>query len=373
MNKKAVVAGHICLDITPTFPQQASKNLHDILSPGSLTNVGPADIHTGGAVANTGLAMKILGADVTLAGKIGNDAFGDMIESITGKYGASYGLIRSAGDFTSYSIVISVPGVDRIFLHDPGANDTFCAGDIPMDAVKEASLFHFGYPPIMKHIYENDGSELVSIMRMVQEAGAATSLDMCFVDPDSESGHVNWSRILSDVLPYVDIFVPSAEELMFMLERERFEQIRRDHPDEDLTSIMSIEEDIRPLGDKCLKMGAKIVLIKCGQPGLYYCTKDEISIAQISPKLELDSAKWSSKYGFEKSFVPEQVLSGTGAGDTSVAAFLTAMLRGYGIEDCVRYAAATGACCVTAYDALGGLKSFEKIDEMIADGWKKTE
>ena len=373
MNKKAVVAGHICLDITPTFPQQASKNLHDILSPGSLTNVGPADIHTGGAVANTGLAMKILGADVTLAGKIGNDAFGDMIESITGRYGASQGLIRSAGDATSYSIVISVPGVDRIFLHDPGANDTFCAGDLPMDAVKEASLFHFGYPPIMKRIYENNGSELVSIIRTVQEAGAATSLDMCSVDPDSESGHVNWSRILSDVLPYVDIFVPSVEELMFMLDRERFEQIRRDHPDEDLTRIMNIEEDIGPLGAKCLDLGAKIVLIKCGQPGMYYCTKDERSIAQISPRLELNPEKWASKSGFEKSFVPEKILSGTGAGDTSVAAFLTAMLAGSGIEECVRYAAATGACCVTAYDALGGLKSFEKIDEMIADGWKKNE
>ena len=35
-----------------------------------------ADIHTGGSVANTGTAMKLLGADVRLAGMVGDDDFG---------------------------------------------------------------------------------------------------------------------------------------------------------------------------------------------------------------------------------------------------------------------------------------------------------
>ena len=373
MNHKAVIAGHICIDITPSIPKQPSGRIQDILSPGRLINVHEADIHTGGAVANTGLAMKILGANVTLAGKIGDDAFGDMILSITDRYGASGGLIRSKGDSTSYSVVLAIPGIDRIFLHNPGANDTFSADDLPMEAINEAALFHFGYPPLMKRVYENDGEELVKIMSRVRAAGAATSLDLAAVDPDTEAGRADWKLILSKALPYVDIFVPSVEELLYMLDRAKYDRIRREHPDSDMTAVLRLHEDIEPLGQMCLDMGAKIVLIKCGAPGMYYCTSDARTLGDISGRLSLDPVAWADKRGFERSFRPAKILSGTGAGDTSVAAFLTAILYGHAPEECVRLAAATGACCVEAYDALSGLRSFEEIDGMIAAGWEKTD
>ena len=86
MKKKVIAAGHICLDITPVFPDKKVKQLSETLSPGSLIQMGQADVHTGGAVANTGLAMKILGADVTLMGKIGKDAVGDMVYNILKKF-----------------------------------------------------------------------------------------------------------------------------------------------------------------------------------------------------------------------------------------------------------------------------------------------
>ena len=66
-------------------------------------------------------------------------------------------------------------------------------------------------------------------------------------------------------------------------------------------------------------------------------------------------------------------MSGTGAGDTSIGAFLTATLDGYSLEEALRLATATGASCVEAYDALGGLKSFDELKRKIEAGWKKTE
>ena len=63
--KKVIAAGHICLDITPVFPDAKTGRLEDVLSPGKLVEMKEADVHTGGSVANTGLAMKLLGADVT--------------------------------------------------------------------------------------------------------------------------------------------------------------------------------------------------------------------------------------------------------------------------------------------------------------------
>lgn len=373
MSKKVIVAGHICLDITPDMQGQSVNEIGDFLLPGKLKTVGSADIHTGGVVANTGLAMKFLGADVSLLGKTGEDSFGSMIETILGEHGASEGLIKRKGESTSYTIVLAIPGVDRIFLHNPGANDTFCADDIPEELLKECALFHFGYPPIMKRMYENDGDELVKVFEKARNAGAATSLDLAAVDPASDSGKADWERILSRVLPLTDIFVPSIEELSFMLDRDMYERVCAKAGNKDFTEVLSLEKDIIPLADKCMSMGVGILLIKCGAPGMYYCSADERRLSSISPGIGLDIRAWAGKSGFERSFKPDRILSGTGAGDTSAAAFLTAMLNGCPVEKCVEYAAATGACCVTSYDALGGLKTFSEIDAKIKGGWEKNK
>ncbi|MCR4740853.1 MAG: carbohydrate kinase family protein [Lachnospiraceae bacterium] len=372
MSKKAVVAGHICLDITPAITGRRAEHMQDILRPGKLLTVGSADIHTGGAVANTGLAMKLLGADVTLIGKIGDDEFGDIVTNIMTKYDAKDGLIRSRGDHTSYSIVIAVPGLDRMFMHDPGANDTFCLDDLPMDKIEGAALFHFGYPPVMKRMYEDDGSELVRIMKKVKSMGTATSLDLTAVDPDTESGRADWKKILKETLPYVDIFVPSIEEIMFMICRERYEEISREAKEDDFVVHTDIERDVIPVAKQCLDMGAGTVLVKCGEKGIYYQTSDRERMAQTGANLELDISAWESKSGFVKSFVPDRVLSATGAGDTAIAAFLTSVLKGYAPDVCTKYAAATGALAVSEYDALSGIKSFEEIDKRIENGWKEN-
>lgn len=373
MKKKVIAAGHICLDITPTFPNRKVKNLSDVLIPGKLLQVREADVHTGGSVANTGLGMKVLGADVTLMGKIGKDAFGDMVLSILKQYDADKGMLVSDQESTSYSVVLAVPGNDRIFLHHSGANHTFRTSDIPDMALEDVALFHFGYPTLMKLMYENDGEELVQLMKRMKEKEIATSLDMSAVDPESESGQVDWESLLERVIPYVDFFVPSVEELCFMLDRKRFEQWQQRAQGRDVTEILDLEKDVKPLAEKCMKLGAKILLIKCGAPGMYYNTAQEEILEQVGRKVQLDRKGWAGKCGFERSYVPEKIVSGTGAGDTSIAAFLTAMLENYSLEESLQLATASGASCVTAFDALSGLKSFNELKEKIKQGWKKTE
>lgn len=374
MNKKVIAAGHICLDITPVFHGTNVNRLDDILSPGKLVHVGAPDIHVGGSVSNTGLAMKILGADVSLAGKVGDDAFGILVkQALQEQYHAADGLIIGRGESTSYSVVVAIPGIDRIFLHNPGANDTFTADDISGESLKETALFHFGYPPLMRNMYLNEGSELIKVFEKAKAQGAATSLDMASVDPDSPAGSADWEKILQRVLPYVDFFEPSVEELCYMLDPERFADWKKRADGRDVTEILDIDRDVRPLADKCMEMGARVLLIKCGTPGIYYRTAGENRLREISKRVCLDCAGWSDREGFEKSYIPDKVLSGTGAGDTCIAAFLTAMLDGCTLEECMHLAAATGASCVAAYDAVSGLKSFEDLRKKINDGWKKIQ
>lgn len=372
LKKKVIAAGHICLDITPVFPGKSTASLGDILSPGKLVNVGQADVHTGGSVANTGLAMKFFGADVSLMGKIGDDPFGEIVRNILKACGAEQGLLVSGQESTSYTVVLAVPGIDRMFLHNPGANHTFCAEDIPQKELEEAALFHFGYPPLMRLMYEDGGAELLKMMKRAKACGAATSLDFAAIEPGSEADGADWGRILENVIPYVDFLVPSVEELCYMLDQDRLSQWQERAKGRDITEILDIEKDVKPLADRCMGLGAKILLIKCGAPGIYYQTSSRQTLEKIGEKLELDVSRWADLRGFEKSYVPDRVLSGTGAGDTSIAAFLTAVLAGYSPEMTLHLAAAAGASCVAAYDALSGLKPFAELEQRIRGGWAKN-
>lgn len=370
---KVIVAGHICLDVTPVFPGNGrTGNVGEIFQPGRLLHMDGVDIHTGGAVANTGLAMKILGNDVSLIGKIGDDAFGKIVLDMLGAYQAEKDMIVSAQTSTSYSVVLAIPGIDRIFLHDPGANDTFTPEDLDWQMIAQAELFHFGYPPIMKNMYRDGGRELAAMLQKVKELGTAVSLDMAAVDPASEAGKAGWKEILKAALPYVDFFVPSAEELCAMLDEDLYREWSRRAAGGDMTEILNMEE-LHWLGEKVLELGVRVVMIKCGSSGMYFKTAGAERLKELCVSLGLKPEEWAAKEGFEKSFEPEAVLSGTGAGDTSIAAFLTSVMRGEALEEAVQMAAATGACCVAAYDALSGLKPLEQLKEKIRKGWKKNE
>lgn len=403
---KVVVAGHICLDITPVFPADVYGNsaaLSDILAPGRLARVRGVDIHAGGVVANTGLAMALFGADVCLMGKIGMDEFGSMVLDLLRENGSRYdsstdvtrGMIVSPDASTSYSIVIAPPGRDRLFLHDPGANDGFRVADLDMKAICASRLFHFGYPTLMSSMYANSGKELSGMFRAIDRLGVMTSLDLSSIDERSESGKADWEAILADTLPHVDFFMPSYEELAFMLDRKRLERLRAKSKGGDVTDCVSIRDDVMPLAKRAIGLGAKVTLVKCGARGLVYLTADKERLEPLGQKFSRaaggsagDAAgesvdggvarkarllDWASRSGFEKSYVPERVVSGTGAGDTAIAAFLSAMLEGYPFEWCIQLAVATGASCVECWDALGGLKPFAELEAKIESGWKKNE
>jgi len=368
---KVIVAGCVCIDISPEFRCGRVAEIGDLLRPGKLIEAGKATVSPGGAVSNTGLALKALGEDVVLMARIGDDLLGDTLAGIMSGYGVNDLMIRAAGEDTAYSVVLAVPGIDRIFIHDPGANHTFCADDIPQDGLEDAAVFHFGYPPLMRTMYRDGGIELVKVMTKAKNAGCITSLDMAMTDPESEAGRVDWPSILKKVLPLTDIFVPSFEELMFMLDRAGYDRLKAEAGKKDITDILDLDRDIKPLADKCMAMGAKVLLIKCGVPGLYLRTADRESLAAISEMTGIDAGKWSGKDVFERSYVAGKVVSATGAGDTSIAGFLSGILHGESAEMSLHIAAAAGALSVTEYAAVSALMPLADIKAKIEAGWDK--
>ena len=269
--KKAIAAGHICLDITPAFKSKEEKSIKDLFRPGQLIAMDAAKVSLGGSVSNTGIGMKRLGADVELMGMVGNDAFGQMVLNELEKYDTSPdSMIVRDGVGTSYSVILAPAGIDRIFLHCSGANDTFTLDDIDLEKVKEANLFHFGYPSLMRMMYIDGGKELVRLLKAVHELGVAVSVDMAMFEESAEAGSQDWNELLKSVIPYIDFFVPSIEELCIMLDRERYHEWNERAQGADVTNFIDIEKDVRPLADKLLSYGAKVILIKCGTPGIYF-------------------------------------------------------------------------------------------------------
>src|SRR5512143_1809414 len=260
--RRAIVAGHICLDIIPDVSAIEPGIFNANFRPGHLLEAGAATLATGGPVSNTGLALHRLGVPVRLIGKLGDDSFGRVVQNLIDTVDPELlsGVRLDPRTVTSYSVIISPPHIDRIFLHCPGANHDFSSADVPDDQLAQADLLHFGYPPVMRRIYLNHGSELADLLGRAKAIGLTTSLDLCYPDPHSEAGQLDWTAFFRSVLPHVDVFAPSLEELLFMLRRQTLA---------DLSAHGSVVDQATPallhdISDELIGLGVKIVLIKLG-------------------------------------------------------------------------------------------------------------
>lgn len=316
MPPEIIVAGHICLDIIPQISSETE------LTPGTLVNVGPAAIATGGAVANTGLALRKLDVSTRLIAKIGADAFGRVIAESTTPDDC---LIVDPTDSSSYTVVISRPGQDRTFMHCPGANDRFNPSEISDFHLAGAAVLHFGYPPLMRSIYADGGHSLAHLFRRARQLGIITSLDMSLPDPDSDAGKVNWFDFLTNVLPFTDCFCPSFDEISYML------------------------PDAQQVQDASLSLGAGLVMTKHGASGITIKTGGTFPIQE-----------WRNQEYAQPVF-PVTVVGTTGSGDATIAGLLRALVRGYDLPRAARSAVAVGAACCEAADAISGIPVWTEL------------
>lgn len=367
---EAVVAGHFCVDVYPDLSSFPPEKFIDILSPGRLFIIGNLDFGTGGAVSNTGQALYKLGINTRLMGRVGNDDLGLVAENIIG---ANDPILKEnivkGDEGTSYTLVLNPPGIDRILMHYPGSNDAFSSGDINYDLVANSKLFHFGYPPLMKLMYQDEGRHLIEMFKHAKETGVTVSLDMALPDPNSDAGKVDWSKILDAVLPYVDIFLPSIEEITFMLFRDLYEKYINNKSSGDI-SLLVTPEILRQVSDYILNRGVKIAVIKLGEYGLYARTGNSMAFVgmgrAVPTNLDLwiDREIWTACYRVN-------VAGTAGSGDATIAGFLAAMLRDLPLAGAVDMGVAVGACCVEMADTVGGIRSWDATMKRIGLGWDK--
>ena len=176
----------------------------------------------------------------------------------------------------------------------------------------------------------------------INEMGVVTSLDFSLPDRSSESGKINWLRILKKVFSVVDIFIPSLEEALFIMLPSEYENIMLSTKNGQIIDNISIDK-IRLIGQRIIDSGVKIVLLKMAHRGVYLKTGDITSVAKkINSDLSVEEWNyrelWINGYNVEDL----KLKNATGSGDTAVAGFLSSVLDGEGPEYSIKFAAIAG-------------------------------
>lgn len=356
-----VAAGHLCLDIIPPFTA-ASRAAGQLLQPGKLLHVGPAVLSTGGAVSNTGIALSKQGCRVAFMAQVGDDAFGRIIIAKMSAWGETAGIAVDPEHGSSYSIVIAPPGVDRIFLHHPGCNDFFSAQRLDWEIVPAARVFHLGYPPLMRALYADDGRGLGEMLARIKSLAVTTTLDMAMPDPDSEAGRISWRNWLRQVMPHVDVFMPSIDEMLLLWDRNEWESCRQRGG----SFVETVElARYREIAAGLLALGCGVVILKAGPRGLYCRTNHAERLREIPLLASATAQSWANRELWAAAFEHDNPQSAAGAGDAAAAGILVALLHGKSLAETLQFGNCLGYQNLRALDTVSGIGTLAETQALL--------
>jgi sugar/nucleoside kinase (ribokinase family) len=200
-----------------------------------------------------------------------------------------------------------------------------------------------------------------------------TALDLSLPDVNSYAGQRNWKAILQNWVPLTDIMVPSAEEVFYFLYKDRFLEKKANlGPKESVLDHMTVK-DISTLGSDLIEMGTAIAMVKCGHRGLYIRTAGQDRLKRLGAAGCTNLDNWAQRELWFPVYQEEKFVGALGSGDSAIAGFLAAFVRGHTIESCLRYANAAGSMNVTVPDGLTWNKGFDDLTRRIKSGWKTKD
>jgi sugar/nucleoside kinase (ribokinase family) len=283
---------------------------------GRLIHAEPIEVTTGGIVSNSGIAMARLGMKIAAFTYVGNDDWAALIRRrLEGEGLDCSGLLTHPTGATSTTAVLIDPSGERSFAHCVGAPKLMDKALFlnHLDLFARSRMMLLGYYSLMPNL-EGD---LPEVLAAIRKTGCQTALDT--------AGDGGSMQPLDRILPHVDVYVPSHNEGTHQTGHE------------DPRKIIEAYRACGAPGLLGVKLGSKGALLSPA-PGQY------LSIDCVTP--------------------PGPVVDTTGAGDCFFAGLLVGLLRGLNPAQSGRLAAATGACCVTAYGATAGILDFQRTAQL---------
>lgn len=264
--------------------------------------------------------LSCLDTGVAFIGKIGQDAFGDLVINTLHNNGVNTDAIaRNAALKTGATVVLNF-GEDRAMITHPGAMEDLIFEDIDWDTILRSRHLHLSSYFIQKGIKKDIGL----IFRLAKQAGLTTSFDPQW-DPSEE-----WAMDLEGILPFVDVFMPNKKELL------------------NLTRQATIEDAADYLKDL-----ANIIVVKLGNEGSALLVNGDMA--------------------FQPAFLNEHVVDAIGAGDSFNAGFIYKFIHTYPLEICQEFGNMTGSYSTTAAGGTGAFAARDNILQNVKERFGYAE
>ena len=302
--RNVACAGLLVADVFPGALQR-------LPNPGELTTTSSLVMSVGGSAANTAVALRILGQEVDVAGKVGSDIQGDFVISELRRRGVGVSQIRRSADCsTSSTIILNVKGEDRRYLHCVGANAEFGLEDLDAAFLAQACVLYFGGYLALPSFRARD---LETFLREAKLRELTTLLDVTM-----PAGGSFGMEDVAPVLQYADYFLPNCEE----------------------AARLTGESDERRQASRLNALNPEgTVVITRGARGPLACRR----------------GKFVETPPFRMKSVDE-----SGAGDAFAAGLITALLQDWDLEASLIFAAAVGASRTRVLGCSSGVFTFEE-------------
>ncbi len=279
------------------------------------TLIGEAfDIFTGGKGFNQATAAARLGAEVTFIGRIGEDAFGEMLRSAMESEQIDTRYVKiDADNGTGIATIVVEPDGDNSIIVVPRANMCITPTDIDAagDSIANADVL------LLQLETPIDASQRAA--EIARQNGTIVLLDPAPA-----------RQLPVDLLKKIDILTPNASEATVLSGQEV------STPDS-ITTAKTMQKQIN-------QDGLSSVVLTLGEQGVLLCTPTE---TEHIPAISVE------------------VVDTTGAGDAFSGALATALANGNNITESVKYATAAGAAACTVLGATPSMPTQEKLKAIL--------
>jgi sugar/nucleoside kinase (ribokinase family) len=245
-------------------------------------------MHLGGCTANLAVFCHRLGLRVAFVARVGCDDFGDFLIRELGDLGlTTEHIIRDETLGTGLTASLSAAH-DRAFVTYVGTIDSLTAEDVPDELLARCRHLHLGSYFLQTRLQPG----CAGLFRRARAAGLTTSLDTGY-DP-----YETWDAGVREVQAQTDVFLPNEIEAL------------------EITRAATVDQALADLAQSC-----PLVALKLGADG---------SVARQGETL------------LQQGIFPVEVVDTTCCGDAFDAGFLSAMLQGLPLAECLRWGSASG-------------------------------
>ncbi|MES1923938.1 pfkB family carbohydrate kinase [Salinisphaera sp. T31B1] len=288
---------------------------------GSSDRIDEIRLTVAGTAGGTAVDCAKLGMQTVGFGAVGSDDNADVLLDLMRRHGIETAFMQRLADTTTSSTILPIlPSGERSAWHAPGASSAFSPSPADLMRAVESDFVHLGGTGRLDAF---DGPASRNFLAQAKQADCITTLDLI-------GARAEVSALVDPLMPYVDYYVPSIEEV----------------------SRLTGYEDVEAAAEHYIALGAGHCCITLGAQGSYIRAADGAchripAIQQI------------------------EILDTTGCGDAYSAGLIVALDQGWDLEFCGYFATAASALVATGLGSDAGIVSRQETKALAEQHYRR--